>query len=113
MKKILLLSAVLLGAVSASQAGIHLHLGLPLPPLPPLPGVSITVPAPVYAPAYSYAPDYCPPTVVVRPPVVSFGFGYPYYGSYGHYYDRGYYGGYRGGYYHGGYRGDYRHHGRW
>src|SRR3954471_4974189 len=98
MKKILLLSAVLLGAVSVSQAGIHLHLGLPLPPLP-LPHVVIGTPhvtveaAPVYAPpvcpapaySYSYAPDYCPPAVVVEPPVVSFGFGYPY-GHYGHYY---------------------------
>src|SRR6266496_3102379 len=95
MKKILLLSAMLLGAVSVSQAGIHLHLGLPLPPLPPLPRVSVTVPAPVYAPpvcppVYSYAPDYyCPPTVVVRPPVVRFGFGYPYYGHYGRYYHGG------------------------
>src|ERR1051326_5860175 len=125
MKKILLLSAVLLGAVSVSQAGIQLHLGLPLPPLPPLPHVvigtphvTVEAPAPVYAPpvcpapAYSYAPDYCPPAVVVEPPVVSFGFGYPYYGHYGHYYRGGgyYHGGYyRGGYYHGG----YRHHGRW
>lgn len=124
MKKILLLSAVLLGAVSVSQAGLHLHLGLPLPPLPPLPGVSVTVPGPVYAPpvcppVYSYyGPDYyCPPSVVVRPPVVRFGFGYPYYGHYhgGYYhgYRGGYYhGGYGGGYYHGGYRGGY-HHGRW
>src|SRR5947208_5897628 len=99
MKKILLLSAVLLGAASVSQAGIHLHLGLPLPPLPPLPRISITAPAPVYAPpvcppaySYSYAPDYdyCPPSVVVRPPVVSFGFGYPYYRSYGNYYGHRY-----------------------
>lgn len=118
MKKILLLSAIFLGAVSVSQAGIHLHLGLPLPPLPPLPGVTITAPAPVYAPpvcppAYSYygpsysyyGPDYYGPSVIVRPPVVRFGFGYPYYG---HYYHPYYHGGFRG-YYHGG----YRHHGRW
>jgi hypothetical protein len=124
MKKILLLSAVLLGAATVSQAGgLHLSIGLPLPPLP---GISITAPAPVYAPpvcppvytygpAYSYGPAYCPP-------VVSFGFGYPYYGRgyYGGYYrgggyyrDGGYYhgGGYYrgGGYYHGGYRGGYHH----
>src|SRR5262249_28941082 len=107
MKKILLLSAILLGAVSVSQAGLHLHLGLPLPPLPPLPGVSIGIPAPVYGSAYSYGPDYCPPAVVVRPPIVRF--GYPYYGHYNHgpYYRGGYYHGYRGGY-----RGSY-HHGRW
>jgi hypothetical protein len=136
MKKILLLSAVLLGAVSVSQAGgVHLSIGLPLPPLPPLPGIHITAPAPVvsapvYAPpvcapdySYSYGPAYYPPAVVVRPPVVSFGFGYPYYGggSYGGGYYRG--GGYHGGgYYHGGgnyhggyrggYHGGYHHHGR-
>jgi hypothetical protein len=117
MKKILLLTAVLLGAVSASQAGgLHLSIGLPLPPLPPLPGIHITAPAPVvYAPpvcppaySYSYGPAYCPPAVVIRPPVVSFGYGYPYYGRY---YGGGYYRG--GGYYHGGYRGGYYHHGRW
>ena len=131
MKKILLLSAVLLGALTVSQAGgVHLSIGLPLPPLPPLPGIHITapapvVPAPVYAPpvcppAYSYGPSYyCPPTVAVAPPVVSFGFGYPYYGGYygGGYYRGGYggYGGYYrgGGYYHGGYRGGYHHHGRY
>src|SRR6266436_8775767 len=112
MKKILLLSAVLLGAATVSQAGgVHLSIGLPLPPLP---GISITAPAPVYAPpvyppAYSYAPAYYPPAVVVRLPVVSFGFGYPYYG--GGYYRGGYYRG-GGGYYHGGYRGGYHHHGR-
>src|SRR5689334_20126752 len=122
MKKILSLSAVLLGAVSVSQAGgVHLSIGLPLPPLPPLPGIHITAPAPVYAPpvyapyscapAYSYGPVYGP---AYYPPVVSFGFGYPYYG--GGYHGGGrYYGGghYYGGGYRGGYRGGYHHHGRW
>ena len=41
MKKLLLLSAILIGAATASQAGVRLHLGLPLPPLPPLPGIGI------------------------------------------------------------------------
>src|SRR5215467_14524452 len=123
MKKILLLTAVLLGAATVSQAGgLHLSLGLPLPPLPPLPGIHITAPAPVlpvpapvyappvYPPAYSYGPAYYPPAVVVSPPVVSFGFGYPYYGGYrgGYYHGGGYYRG--GGYYHGGYHGGYHHH---
>jgi len=41
MKKLLLLATVALGMVSASQAGTRLNIGLPLPPLPPLPGVVI------------------------------------------------------------------------
>jgi len=50
MKKILLFSAILIGAASASQAGVRLDFGIPLPPLP---GISIR-----------------PPVVVTRPPQV-------------------------------------------
>ncbi len=64
MKRILLISAVLLGAVTASQAGIHLSIGIGVP----LPGVVVTQPAPVVvAPPVVCAP---PPAVVVAPPVV-------------------------------------------
>src|SRR5205823_5159485 len=100
MKKILLLSAILLGAASASQAGVRFRFGFGLP-LPPLPGIVLSAPAPVYAPAcaapvyYSspyYSAPYCPPAVVVEP---YFGYGPRYYGHgwYGryphHYYGRG------------------------
>src|SRR2546425_11011363 len=106
MKKILLLSAVLLGAVSASQAGIRFNLGFPLPPLPlpPLPGIVIGRPAPTYVappvcapPAPVYRPAYgCDTPVVVGPPSISFGFGYPdCYRPYGGYY-RGWGGYHRG-----------------
>src|SRR5260370_1218454 len=66
MKKILLLSAILIGAASASQAGVRLDFGIPLPPLP---GVTIR-----------------PPVVVTAPPAMCEGpsvyYGYPYgYGS--------------------------------
>lgn len=77
MKKILLLSAVLLGAVSASQAGVRFNFGfgVPLPApvvvAPPAP-VCVQAPAPVVV-----APPVCVPApVVVSPPVVRFGFGH-------------------------------------
>src|SRR5579871_1157867 len=89
MKKLLLLSAVLLGAVSASQAGVRFNFGfgVPLPApvvvAPPAP-VCVTPPAPVFvtpsvcAPApVVVTPQVCAPApVVVAPPVVSFGFGH-------------------------------------
>ena len=94
MKKLLLLSAILLGGAHASQAGVRFNFGFGLP-LPPLPGVVIGAPAPVYqapAPVYYsspyYAAPYCPPAVVVQPPARYFGYG-------PRYYDRGWYG-YRG-----------------
>jgi hypothetical protein len=100
MKKIFVLSAILLGAVSASQAGIRLNIGLPLPPLPlpPLPGITIgrsAPPAYYGAPApYCYDDPYYSAPVVVAPPPLYFGYGprsYGYYGGDRHYYD------YRGG----------------
>jgi hypothetical protein len=85
MKKILLLSAVLLGAVSASQAGVRFSIGLPLPPLP-LPGLVIGHRAPpVYyqappvcaaPPVYYGAPPVCYDAPVVVAPPVYFGFGF-------------------------------------
>jgi hypothetical protein len=83
MKKILLLSAVLLGAVTASQAGVRFSIGIPLP----TPHVVITPPAPAYVePPNVYVeppPVYAPaPPVVVAPPVLEFGFSRPYYRPY-------------------------------
>src|SRR5438105_3750616 len=90
MKKLFLLTAVLFGAVSASQAGVRFNVGVGFPlPLPPLPGIVIGRPAPYCAPAPCYAPPvyygYNEPAVVVEPPVY-FGFGPGYYGHgyYGH-----------------------------
>ena len=91
MKKILLLSAVLLGAVTASQAGVHFSFEIPLPPPP----VVVAPPAPVYVePPDYYAeppPVYAPaPPIVVAPPVLEFGFhDRPYYRPYSYrpYYD--------------------------
>src|SRR6266567_1073604 len=86
MKKFVLLTAVLFGAVSASQAGVRFNLGVGFPlPLPPLPGVVISRPAPVYAQVPPACYGYNEPAVVVEPPVY-FGFGPGYYGHgyYGH-----------------------------
>ena len=77
MKKILVLSAVLFGAITASQAGVPpgIGFGLRLPFLPrlairaPLPPIPIPTPAVVCeAPRLVYAPavPVCPPTPVVR-----------------------------------------------
>jgi hypothetical protein len=86
MKKILLLSAVLLGAVTASQAGVRFSFGIPLPAPPVVvappqvyvqpPQETYVEPPPVYAPA---------PPIVVAPPVFDFRFSAPrpsYYHSY-------------------------------
>jgi len=95
MKKILLLSAVLLGAVTASQAGVHFSIGIPLPVPPP---IVVAPAAPAYvAPPSVYVdppPVYAPaPPVVVAPPVIQFGFsGGPYYRPYHPYGYRPYYG---------------------
>ena len=91
MKKILLLSAALLGAASAAQAGVQFNFGIGLP-LPPLPGIVIGRPAPVIvAPPLCAAPPVCsvPSPVVVQPPSLYFGCGpgyydYRYHGYRGH-----------------------------
>lgn len=68
MKKLILLSAVLLGTVAASHAGVDVHVGFNLP----FPGIVIGRPAPpvVYqpAPVVVAPPVYCPPPVVMAPP---------------------------------------------
>ena len=62
MKKILFLSAVLLGAATASQAGVRFNLGIGIP-LPTPPAVVVTPPAYVAsAPTYAEpAPPVCEP----------------------------------------------------
>jgi hypothetical protein len=85
MKKLLMLSLLLVGAASVSQAGVRfgVELGFPLP-LPRLPGVTISHPAPVYdttpAPVCTtpettvYQAPACPtpqPQQVYQPPVWS------------------------------------------
>jgi hypothetical protein len=84
MKKILLIAAIAAGSVTASQAGVHLSIGLGIPVGPP---VVYAPPAPVYAPPppvcapppVVYAPPppvvYTPPVVYSPPPAVYFGFG--------------------------------------
>ena len=75
MKKILFLSAILLGTAVASRAGVGVHIGLPLPPLPPLPNIVIGAPAPrvvVREPRVFYppVPVVVAPRPVCGPPVV-------------------------------------------
>jgi hypothetical protein len=95
MKKILLLSAVLLGAATASQAGVRFSFNVPLP-VPPLvvapPARAYVEPPNVYVeppPVYALAPP-----VVVAPPVFEFGYRQPYYRPYSYrpYSYRPYYG---------------------
>jgi hypothetical protein len=72
MKKTFILAAVLLGAVSASQAGVRLNIGFNLPLLPPLPGVVVSQPVPAVA---CPAPPVCAPeTVVVAPCPAYYGY---------------------------------------
>ncbi len=69
MKKLVLLAAIMLGAVTASQAGVRLSLGFGLPLVAPAP-VVVSPPAVAYsapAPVYQYP---CPPPVVYSPPYV-------------------------------------------
>jgi hypothetical protein len=71
MKKLLALSAVLLGTAVASRAGgIDVRIGLPLPPLP---RIVIGAPAPhviVHEPRVVVRPTICAPApMYVRPPV--------------------------------------------
>jgi hypothetical protein len=71
MKKILVLSAVLLGTAVASRAGgIDVRIGLPLPPLP---RIIIGAPAPhviVHEPRVVMRPPVCAPAPVYLPPPV-------------------------------------------
>ena len=89
MKKLLLLSAILLGAATASQAGVRFNfdIGIPFPPpivVAPRAPVCVEPPSPVYCPPpepycpppQAYCPPvetYYPPSVVVEPPVIEFG----------------------------------------
>jgi len=73
MKKLLLLSAVLLGTVVASQAGVHVDIGIGFL-FPYSERIIISAPPPVCAPPPVYVePRYCVPAprvVYVPPPVV-------------------------------------------
>jgi hypothetical protein len=70
MKKLLFLSAVLLGAVTASQAGVRFNLGIGIP-LPTPPAVVVAPPAQAYIPPPAYvepAPQaYAPAPQVYQP----------------------------------------------
>lgn len=75
MKKLILSATILLGAVLASQAGVHVSVGIGLP----LPGIVVSAPAPVvcaapapvvYAPAPAPVVYAAPAPVVYRPAVV-------------------------------------------
>src|SRR5438067_13812318 len=68
MKKLLLLSAVLLGAASVSQAGVRFNFAINLP-IPALPGMIISSPAPVCEPAPIVTAPVCEPAPVVTAPV--------------------------------------------
>lgn len=115
MKKILLLTAVLVGGAVASQAGVRVGVGVGIPlgaPVPVFvnpPPVVYQVPAPVYTappPVVYQAPPpvvYAQPPVVYAPPRVVYasapslflGFGW------GHYYHGGgWYAGWHGGRHH-------------
>ena len=105
MKKLALLAAVLLGTAAASQAGVSVHIGIPLPPLP---RVIFGHPAPVVV-----SPGHCLPPVVVAPPYGPV-YGYPH-GHYNHghrYYRHGHHGGYGHAHGHRAHGRDHRHHGR-
>jgi len=92
MKKLLVLSAVLVATAMSSHAGVRFGFGVGLPlPVPPLPGIVVGQ-TPAYAPApppvcYD-APQayYGAPTVVVQPPSFYYGVGPGHYRySYPHY----------------------------
>jgi hypothetical protein len=93
MKKMLVLAAALLGTAAASQAGVDVHIGIPLPPLPhivigrPAPPPVVYAPPPrmCVPPAVVYAPP--PPVVYAAPPVV---YARPGYYGHGHYHHRHY-----------------------
>jgi len=109
MKKLFLLTAVLLSAATVSRAGVSfsLGLGIPLGPAGYGPPVAYQAPPAYCAPAPVYAapgPAYYPPVVVSPPrlvcaPNLYLGFGPRWYGRSG---------GYHGPYYGHGYRGWHR-----
>ncbi len=95
MKKLILLSAVLLGAASAARAGVSFNIGIGFPIAPPVvacPAPVYTAPAPVYVapPPVVYSPPvvYRPPVVCAPAPSIYLGFGAGCYGpryGWGHY----------------------------
>src|SRR5436190_526860 len=97
MKKLLLVSAVVLGAVSASQAAVNISLGFGLPF--PAPAIVVPAPPPACAPiapvvvAPSCA-DVVPAPVVVLPPRIYYP-TYPHRHVYHPYYGRDRFHGYR------------------
>ncbi len=110
MKKLFLLSAILIGAASAAHAGVHVGFGFGLPLPIPVPTVVVSHPAPVVyaqsdycapAPQVVYQPAYpsvvvaptCPPARVYVAPQYYYPHRYAYAGRgyYGHGYEHGYY----------------------
>lgn len=65
MKRLILIGAIIVGAVTVSQAGLSVSIsfGIPLPPPP----VVIRPPLPVCPPPVVVAPPVCPPRVVLPP----------------------------------------------
>ena len=76
MKKLLLVGAILVGAVTASQAGVSVdfRIGIPLAPPP----FVIRHSVPVYAPPVLLARPYCPPprVIIPCPPPRHYQYGY-------------------------------------
>jgi hypothetical protein len=82
MKKLLLVATVLVSGLAVSHAGLNVRIGigLPLPPLPPLPRPGIVIRQPVVPcpPPVIVVPPVCPPRVIVPCPPVRYapGCGY-------------------------------------
>ena len=94
MKKVVLFATIMLGAVAASQAGVHVGFGFSVPLVAPAP-VMVSPPAVAYAPpapVYQYpprvvyrAPVVCAPRVYAPAPSFYFGFGSGWRHGWGHY----------------------------
>ncbi len=72
MKKLLLVAAVLMGGVAASQAGLNISIGIGVPRH----SVVIRHPVPVCPPPVYIAPPVCRPRMVVPGPPVFYQPGY-------------------------------------
>jgi hypothetical protein len=94
MKKLLLAGMILTAGLGLAPAGINISIGIPLPPLPPLPRPAVVVHQPrvVYAPPVVVAPPVYRPRVAVShypPPVYYYYQPHPGHGHYKHHPGRG------------------------